>query len=118
MTRPAVFSRSLRLHARGEGPARPLAPPERHRSSQPGSSRHLPIRELRPPSLLVSPWATPKTPDRIFAPYTRVETTPPLVIVFAEVNQVLKLVPIVFREAEPVQDSESDVATPPSPPLL
>jgi hypothetical protein len=47
-----------------------------------------------------------------------VETTPPLVIVFAEVNQVLKLVPIVFREAEPVQDSESDVATPPSPPLL
>jgi hypothetical protein len=110
MTRPAVFSRSLRLHARGEGPARPLAPPERHRSSQPGSSRHLPIRELRPPSLLVSPWATPKTPDRIFAPYTRVETTPPLL--------VLKLVPIVFREAEPVQDSESDVATPPSPPLL
>jgi hypothetical protein len=25
---------------------------------------------LQPPTLLVSPWATPKTPDRIFAPYS------------------------------------------------
>jgi hypothetical protein len=47
---------------RGGGPARALAPPERPRSSQAGNSRHLPFVNFVP--------LTPKTPDRIFAPYS------------------------------------------------
>jgi hypothetical protein len=68
MTRPAVFSRAAPSWRRSEGPGCPLTPPERHRSSQAGNSR--PIRELRPPLLLVRRLAAPKTPDRIFASYS------------------------------------------------